>query len=209
MADLKSCYLIETSELTLSFVNTDDPLPPIQEVIVGESNVSPKHPSDLILDPLDQGARALDGCEFLRSMDYLDNSLRFDNIHFRDGLGTSDSNVSPKPPKRKYNRSGKFSKETGVMSDSNVSPKPPKRKYNRSGKFGKETANAAKIESRDERKTAISKIKSAIPGMSEGIENSGAVEIAAKYIEFIQIKLDSKKEVEFCRQIALDHHRGN
>ena len=95
------------------------------------------------------------------------------------------------------------------MSDSNVSPKPPKRKYNRSGKFGKETANAAKIESRDERKTAISKIKSAIPGLSEGIENSGAVEIAAKYIEFIQIKLDSKKEVEFCRQIALDHHRGN
>ena len=182
MADLKSSYLIETSELTLSFLNTDDPLPPIQEVIVGESNVSPKHPSDSILDPLDQGARALDGCEFLRSMDYLDNSLRFDNIHFRDGLGTSDSNVSPKPPKRKYNRSGKF---------------------------GKETANTARIESRDERKTAISKIKSAIPGMSEGIENSGAVEIAAKYIEFIQIKLDSKKEVEFCRQIALDHHCGN
>ena len=204
MADLKSCYLIETSELTLSFVNTDDPLPPIQEVIVGESNVSPKHPSDLILDPLDQGARALDGCEFLESMDYLKN--------IRDGstvLGMSDSNVSPKPPKRKYKRSGKFSKEAAVMSDSNVSPKPPKRKYNRSGKFGKETANAAKIESRDERKTAISKIKSAIPGMSEGIENSGAVEIAAKYIEFIQIKLDSKKEVEFCRQIALDHHRGN
>ena len=204
MADLKSCYLIETSELTLSFVNTDDPLPPIQEVIVGESNVSPKHPSDLILDPLDQGARALDGCEFLESMDYLEN--------IRDGstvLGMSDSNVSPKPPKRKYKRSGKFSKEAAVMSDSNVSPKPPKRKYNRSGKFGKETANAAKIESRDERKTAISKIKSAIPGMSEGIENSGAVEIAAKYIEFIQIKLDSKKEVEFCRQIALDHHRGN
>ena len=203
MADLKSCYLIETSELTLSFVNTDDPLPPIQEVIVGESNVSPKHPSDLILDPLDQGARALDGCEFLESMDYLEN--------IRDGstlLGMSDSNVSPKPPKRKYKRSGKFSKEAAVMSDSNVSPKPPKRKYNRSGKFGKETANAAKIESRDERKTAISKIKSAIPGMSEGIENSGAVEIAAKYIEFIQIKLDSKKEVEFCRQIALDHHRG-
>ena len=204
MADLKSCYLIETSELTLSFVNTDDPLPPIQEVIVGESNVSPKHPSDSILDPLDQGARALDGCEFLESMDYLEN--------IRDGstvLGMSDSNVSPKPPKRKYKRSGKFSKEAAVMSDSNVSPKPPKRKYNRSGKFGKETANAAKIESRDERKTAISKIKSAIPGMSEGIENSGAVEIAAKYIEFIQIKLDSKKEVEFCRQIALDHHRGN
>ena len=203
MADLKSCYLIETSELTLSFVNTDDPLPPIQEVIVGESNVSPKHPSDLILDPLDQGARALDGCEFLESMDYLEN--------IRDGstlLGMSDSNVSPKPPKQKYKRSGKFSKEAAVMSDSNVSPKPPKRKYNRSGKFGKETANAAKIESRDERKTAISKIKSAIPGMSEGIENSGAVEIAAKYIEFIQIKLDSKKEVEFCRQIALDHHRG-
>ena len=204
MADLKSCYLIETSELTLSFVNTDDPLPPIQEVIVGESIVSPKHPSDLILDPLDQGARALDGCEFLESMDYLEN--------IRDGstlLGMSDSNVSPKPPKRKYKRSEKFSKEAAVMSDSNVSPKPPKRKYNRSGKFGKETANAAKIESRDERKTAISKIKSAIPGMSEGIENSGAVEIAAKYIEFIQIKLDSKKEVEFCRQIALDHHRGN
>ena len=204
MADLKSSYLIETSELTLSFLNTDDPLPPIQEVIVGESNISPKHPSDLILDPLDQGVRALDGCEFLKSMDYLEN--------IRDGstlLGTSDSNVSPKPPKRKYKRSGKFSKEAAVMSDSNVSPKPPKRKYNRSGKFGKETANAAKIESRDERKTAISKIKSAIPGMSEGIENSGAVEIAAKYIEFIQIKLDSKKEVEFCRQIALDHHRGN
>ena len=204
MADLKSSYLIETSELTLSFLNTDDPLPPIQEVIVGESNVSPNHPSDLILDPLDQGVRALDGCEFLKSMDYLEN--------IRDGstlLGTSDSNVSPKPPKRKYKRSGKFSKEAAVMSDSNVSPKPPKRKYNRSGKFGKETANAAKIECRDERKTAISKIKSAIPGMSEGIENSGAVEIAAKYIEFIQIKLDSKKEVEFCRQIALDHHRGN
>ena len=177
MADLKSSYLIETSELTLSFVNTDDPLPPIQEVIVGESNVSPKNPSDMILDPLDQGVRALDGCEFLKSMDYLEN--------IRDGstlLGTSDSNVSPKPPKRKYNRSGKF---------------------------GKETANTARIESRDERKTAISKIKSAIPGMSEGIENSGAVEIAAKYIEFIQIKLDSKKEVEFCRQIALDHHWGN
>ena len=204
MADLKSSYLIETSELTLSFLNTDDPLPPIQEVIVGESNVSPKNPSDMILDPLDQGVRALDGCEFLKSMDYLEN--------IRDGstlLGTSDSNVSPKPPKRKYNRSGKFSKETTVTSDSNVSPKPPKRKYNRSGKFGKETANTARIESRDERKTAISKIKSAIPGMSEGIENSGAVEIAAKYIEFIQIKLDSKKEVEFCRQIALDHHWGN
>ena len=109
MADLKSCYLIETSELTLSFVNTDDPLPPIQEVIVGESNVSPKHPSDLILDPLDQGARALDGCEFLESMDYLEN--------IRDGstvLGMSDSNVSPKPPKRKYKRSGKFSKEAAV-----------------------------------------------------------------------------------------------
>ena len=204
MADLKSSYLIETSELTLSFLNTDDPLPPIQEVIVGESNVSPKNPSDMILDPLDQGVRALDGCEFLKSMDYLEN--------IRDGstlLGMSDSNVSPKPPKRKYKRSGKFSKEAAVMSDSNVSPKPPKRKYNRSGKFGKETANTARIESRDERKTAISKIKSAIPGMSEGIENSGAVEIAAKYIEFIQIKLDSKKEVEFCRQIALDHHRGN
>ena len=109
MADLKSCYLIETSELTLSFVNTDDPLPPIQEVIVGESNVLPKHPSDLILDPLDQGVRALDGCKFLESMDYLEN--------IRDGstlLGMSDSNVSPKPPKRKYKRSGKFSKEAAV-----------------------------------------------------------------------------------------------
>ena len=98
-----------------------------------------------------------------------------------------------------------------IDPDFNISPKPPKRKYLKSGTYVKKssstskmTAKAAKIEIRDERNAAVSKIKSAIPGMSPKIENAAAVEIAVKYIESIQIKLDSKKEVEFYRY---DRHR--
>ena len=105
-----------------------------------------------------------------------------------------DFNI-PSKPKRKYHKSGKYvgkrstTKMTSIAATALIAGK-----INRPVK-----KTLGKIEFRDARNAAVSKIRSLVPGMSPKIEGAAAVEIAVKYIESIQIKLDAKKEVEFHR----------
>ena len=188
MADLKSSSLMETSEAINADPLADPPVflaQNVQEVIVGDNNPN----------------KSFDIAEFVRDDAILNFSIEDDqNSEIkvepsdRELEIDPDFNIPPKP-KRKYHKSGKsVGKRSTIKMTSIAATALIAAKINRPVK-----KTLAKIEFRDARNAAVSKIRSVVPGMSPKIEGAAAVEIAVKYIESIQIKLDSKKEVEFFR----------